>query len=101
MPAKRTKLIIGPNSSRDEMASHISHALATSDLDLISRAIRDVIILHSVSDIAKNAGVKRTSIYRAFQGKQYPNFKTVLGVLNAMGLQLKVTVRGDRAQSDD
>jgi probable addiction module antidote protein len=99
MSAKRIKPVIGPDSSRDEMAAHISNALATSDIARISRAIRDVMVLHPMTDIAKKSGVERTSLYRAFQGKQYPHFTTVLGVLDAMGLQLKVTVRGDRAQS--
>jgi probable addiction module antidote protein len=100
MSAKLVKPVIGPNSSRDEMAAHISHALATSDIVRISRAIRDVMLLHPVPDIAKKSGVERTSLYRAFNGKQYPHFTTVLNVLDAMGLQLKVTVRAGGTQSD-
>jgi probable addiction module antidote protein len=97
---KLIRPIIGPNSSRDEMAAHISHALATSDIARIGRAIRDVMLLHRVADIAKKSGVERTSLYRAFQGKQHPHFTTVLNVLDAMGLQLKVTARGDGAESN-
>src|SRR5664279_2653118 len=100
MSAKRIKRILGPNSSREEMASHISRELATSDIVRISRAIRDVMLLHHVADIAKKSGVERTSLYRAFQGKQNPQFTTVLNVLNAMGLQLRVTAREGGAQSD-
>ena len=100
MPAKRIRPVIGPNSSRDEMAAYISHALATSDMVRISRAIRKVMFLHPVTDIAKKSGVERTSLYRAFQGKQNPQFTTVLNVLNAMGLQLRVTAREGGAQSD-
>jgi probable addiction module antidote protein len=101
MSAKRTKKVVGPNSSRDEMAAHISYALATSDFVRISRAILEVIQLHSVSDIAKKSGVERTSLYRAFGGKQHPHFTTVLNVLDGMGLQLKVIARGGDAQSDN
>ena len=100
MSAKRTKPVVGPNSSRDAMAAHISHALATSDIVRISRAIRNVILLHPVADLAKKSGVERTSLYRAFNGKQYPHFTTVLSVLDALGLQLKVTAREGGAQSD-
>jgi probable addiction module antidote protein len=99
MPAKRIRPFIGPNSSREEMAAHISHALATSDIVRISRAIRKVMFLHPVTDIAKKSGVERTSLYRAFGPKQYPHFTTVLNVLDAMGLQLKVTVRALGVQS--
>ena len=93
MPAKRIRPVIGPNSGRDEVAVYISHALATSDVVRISRAIRKVMFLHPITDIAKKSGVERTSLYRAFGPKQYPHFTTVLNVLDAMGLQLKVTVR--------
>ena len=82
------------------MAAHISHTLATSDLVQIGRAIQEVIQLHGVTDIAKKSGVERTSLYRAFGGKQHPHFKTVLNVLDAMGLQLKVKVHGGDAESD-
>jgi probable addiction module antidote protein len=99
MPAKRIRTVIGPNSSRDEVAAYISHALATSDIVRINRAIRKVMFLHPVTDIAKKSGVERTSLYRAFGRKQYPNFTTVLNVLDAMGLQLKVTVRALGVQS--
>jgi probable addiction module antidote protein len=99
MPAKRVRPVIGPNSSREEMAAHISHALATSNIDRINRAIRAAMILHPATDIAKKSGVERTSLYRAFGPKQYPHFTTVLNVLDAMGLQLKVTVRALGAQS--
>jgi DNA-binding phage protein len=49
-------------------------------------------MLHNVSDIAKKAGLERTSLYRAFRDTQqrHPNFSTVLNVLDALGLQLKV-----------
>jgi probable addiction module antidote protein len=94
MSAKRIKPVIGPASSRDEMAAYISDALATSDIVRISQAIRDVILLRGVADVAKRSGVQRQSLYRAFQGKQqYPNFTTVLNVMGSMGLQLRVVVR--------
>jgi hypothetical protein len=47
----------------------------------------------------KKAGIERTSLYRAFAGgPQYPNFKTVLSVLDAMGFQLRVTARRGEPQ---
>jgi probable addiction module antidote protein len=82
------------------MAAHISHALATSDIVRISLGIRDVILLHSIPDLAKISGVERQSLYRAFGGKHYPQFTTVLNVLDAMGLQLKVIANGGGTLSE-
>ena len=90
---------IRPQSIRDEIADRINDAFATSDVTVICHAIGDAARLHSISDIAREAGIQRSSVYRAFLGKQLPNFSTVLGVLDAMGFQLMVTPRrGNRAQ---
>ncbi|WP_458309340.1 helix-turn-helix domain-containing transcriptional regulator [Bradyrhizobium sp. 195] len=41
----------------------------------------------------KKTGLQRTNIYRAFGDQQLPNFSTVLSVLTAMGLQIKLVPR--------
>jgi probable addiction module antidote protein len=71
--------------------SHINKALKSSDISAICSAIGDAARQHTVSGIAKKSGMKRSTIYRAFSGgAHHANFKTVLNVLNAMGLELKV-----------
>ncbi|MGZ5569325.1 MAG: addiction module antidote protein [Limisphaerales bacterium] len=97
------KLPIGPRSNPRESADYLNRAFETSDIAQICRAIGVVTHLHNISDIAKKAGIERTSLYRAFGGgPKHPNFKTVLCVLDAMGLQLRVTVReGERAMPAD
>jgi probable addiction module antidote protein len=90
------KPMIGPLSSRREIADHINRALKTSDVIAVSQAIGDAAKLHNISDIAKMAGIKRTSVYRAFSGQQAPNLTTTMNVLDAMGFQLKVTERRGR-----
>jgi probable addiction module antidote protein len=89
------ELPIGPQSSPRESADYLNRAFETSDIAEICKAIGVVTHHHNISDIAKKAGIERTSLYRAFAGgPQYPNFKTVLSVLDAMGFQMHVTVRG-------
>ncbi|MCK1527433.1 putative addiction module antidote protein [Bradyrhizobium sp. 182] len=41
----------------------------------------------------KKTGLQRTSIYRAFGDQRLPNFSTILSVLTAMGLQIKLVPR--------
>ena len=90
------ELPIGPQSRPRESADYLDHAFETSDIAEICKAIGVVIHRHNISDIAKKAGLERSSLYRAFTGgPQHPNFKTVLNVLDAMGFQLHVTIRGD------
>jgi probable addiction module antidote protein len=93
MNDKRLKLSIHPQSSRREIADYINRAFETSDVVAVSHAIGDATRLHNISEIAKRAGIGRPSVYRAFGGQRCPNLSTVLRVLEAMGLQLKVTKR--------
>jgi probable addiction module antidote protein len=78
--------------------SRINAALEGADIVATCNAMGKAVMLHNVSEIARKAGVKRTSLYRAFGGgKRLPNFPTVLNVLAAMGLQLKVVKARKRA----
>jgi len=87
------KLPTGPRSR--ESADYLNHAFETSDIDEICKAIGVVTHRHNISDIAKKAGIERSSLYRAFAGSpKHPNFKTVLSVLDAMGFQLRHRARG-------
>jgi DNA-binding phage protein len=50
--------------------------------------------LFNVADLARKAGLQRPSLYRSFGGDlPSPNLSTVLAVLDAMNLQLKVVQR--------
>ena len=99
MSEKFVETPIEPQSSRRDIADRINRAFATSDIPAICRAIGDATRLHNISDIAREAELERTSIYRAFAGEKLPNFSTVLRILDAMGFQLKVTERrGNRAK---
>jgi probable addiction module antidote protein len=94
MSEKSLRLRTRPRPSRREVADRINRAFETSDIAEICQAIGTAIHLYNISDIAKQSGLERPTIYRAFtRGSKHPNFKTVLSVLDAMGFQLQVTVR--------
>jgi probable addiction module antidote protein len=100
MSEKFAKFPIGPRSSRREIADYINHAFEASDIVGICEAISAATHLHNISDIAKKSGIERPSVYRAFSGsKTFPNFNTVLHVLNAMGFQ-KSGCAGANTQSE-
>ena len=79
--------------SRRQAADCINQALEKSDIAEICHAIGAATRLYNISDLAEKSGLARPSIHRAFAGKRKPNFTTVLNVLDAMGLRLRVTVR--------
>jgi probable addiction module antidote protein len=80
----------------------LSRAFESGDVENICLAIGSAVKAYNISDVARTAGLSRPSVYRAFGGgSQRPNLTTLLGVLDAMGLYLKVAAkkRGDRAQA--
>ena len=96
---KRIQSTLKTSSSSREIAAYLNGALDTSDLATICKAVGDTIRLHNVADLAKDAGLERTSLYRAFGGRQSPNLSTLLAVLNAMGFKLQVAEQRKRRKS--
>jgi probable addiction module antidote protein len=81
------------NASPKEVSDFINDAFDGGDPYKICEAIGTATKIHDVKRIAERANIARTSIYRAFSGPKRPRFVTVLHVLDAMGLQMRVTVR--------
>ena len=80
--------------SRRAAVDNINRALENSDITEVCQAIGSAIRDYNISDIANECGIARQTVYRAFAGgPKHPNFTTVLTVLDALGLQLHVTVR--------
>ncbi|MGY4503127.1 putative addiction module antidote protein [Bradyrhizobium sp. GM24.11] len=75
-----------------KLADELNIALASAEPNRICKAIGKALGDFNISELARETGLQRQSIYRAFQTHTaLPNFATVLAVLTAMGLQLKVT----------
>lgn len=55
------------------------------DLDDIARA-------KGMSQVARDAGLSRESLYKALSGERNPNFDTILKVITALGLKLHAQV---------
>jgi|SRR4051812_44748981 probable addiction module antidote protein len=80
------------------MAEELNIALASAEPKTICKAIGKALGDFNIAEMARQTGLQRQSIYRAFKtNTQLPNFSTVLAVLSAMGLQLKVTPKGERS----
>jgi probable addiction module antidote protein len=75
----------------EEIVDFLNAAFDSGDLDRISQAIGTAAKVHNISDVARRARLSRPSVYRAFAGHgTYPNLTTVVRILGAMGLGLKV-----------
>lgn len=76
--------------SEDTLAAHMNAALATGNSALIVEALGNLARTRGMSQIAKDAGLARESLYRALGTSGNPEFATILKVLSSMGLRLMV-----------
>lgn len=74
----------------EEMAAYLDAWLeeAPDDVSGIARALGDIARAKGMSQIAKEAGLSRESLYRALSEGGNPSFATVLKVARALGLRL-------------
>jgi len=82
------------------MAKELNIALASAEPKIICKAIGKALGDFNITEMARQTGLQRQSIYRAFRtNERLPNFTTVLAVLSAMGLQLEVKPTRGRSTS--
>ena len=73
-----------------EMAAYLEAWLveAPDDAAGISRALGDIARAKGMSQVAKDAGLSRESLYRALSAEGNPSFATILKVTSALGIRL-------------
>lgn len=74
----------------EEMAAYLDVWLeeAADDVAGIARALGDIARARGMSQVAKDAGLSRESLYRALSADGNPSFATVLKVARALGVRL-------------
>jgi len=74
----------------EEMAAYLDAWLdeAPDDVSGIARALGDIARAKGMSQVAKEAGLSRESLYRALSEGGNPSFATVLKVARALGVRL-------------
>ena len=76
----------------EEMAAYLDAWLddAPDDAAGIARALGDIARAKGMTQVAKDAGLSRESLYRALSADGNPSFATVLKVARALGFRLHV-----------
>lgn len=82
----------------DEMAAYLDAWLeeAPDDPSGIARALGDVARAKGMSQVAKDAGLSRESLYRALSAEGNPSFATVLKVAKALGVRFHAQATSSR-----
>lgn len=78
----------------EESAAYLEACLeeAEGDAAFIAKALGDIARARGMSQIAKDTGLSRESLYKSLSGERIPTFDTILKVMNALGLKLHTEV---------
>jgi probable addiction module antidote protein len=95
-PKPKVKTVPWDSAAYLKTAHDIAHYLEAvfedGDPALVAAALGDVARAKGMSQIAHAAGLGRESLYKALSPEGNPQFATVLKVMRALGLKLKVAV---------
>ena len=79
----------------EEMAAYLEACIDEADGDaaFIAKALGDIARAQGMTQVARDAGLSRESLYKALSGERSPSFDTILKVVSALGLKLSASVR--------
>ena len=74
----------------EEMAAYLEACIEEADGDaaFIAKALGDIARAKGMTQVARDAGMSRESLYKALSGERNPGFDTILKVMGALGLKL-------------
>ena len=70
----------------EDMAAYLEACIeeANGDAGFIAKALGDIARAKGMSQVARDAGVSRESLYKALSGERSPGFDTILKVIRAL-----------------
>ena len=74
--------------TRQDRAAYLEAALDEGDSALIAAALGDIARAKGMTEVARQTGMGRESLYKALSPDGNPEFATVLKVIRALGLKL-------------
>ncbi|MBU6179954.1 MAG: putative addiction module antidote protein [Verrucomicrobia bacterium] len=69
---------------------------AGDDAAFIAKALGDIARAKGMTQIARDTGLSRESLYKALSGERTPGFDTILKVIQALGLKLHAEAANPR-----
>jgi probable addiction module antidote protein len=76
----------------EAIAEYMNAVLADNDPALLAAALGDIARARGMTQLARDTGLSRESLYRGLSGERVPSTETLLKVIHALGLTLRVSV---------
>ncbi|MHA6731783.1 addiction module antidote protein [Devosia sp. A369] len=77
-------------TSDEAVLAYLQEAIDSDDPKMVSHALGVVARARGMSQIARDAGVSRESLYRTLSDEGNPEFGTVMKIVRALGMKLSV-----------
>jgi len=77
--------------NEEVIAEYLSQVLDNGDMDELLEAVGNIAKAKGMSQIAKDTGLGRESLYKTFQQGSKPRFETIMKVLNSFGVKLQAS----------
>jgi probable addiction module antidote protein len=79
----------------EELAAYLEAFIQKSEGDsaFIAKALGDIARAKGMTQIARETGLSRESLYKALSGDRSPSFDTILKVISALGLKLSASAK--------
>ncbi len=81
----------------EDIAAYLEAALAECDARLMAAALGDIARARGMMRLAREAGLGRESLYKALSKNGNPELETVMRVIQALGLRLRLVPAKRRA----
>ena len=75
----------------EDMAAYLEAALEEDDPALVAAALGDIARAKGMTNVARDTGLGRESLYKALSMEGNPELATILKVVKALGLRLHAT----------
>lgn len=74
----------------EDQAQLLAAAVESGDPHIVAKAIGIVARAHGMTELARETGMKRQQLYRALGPEGNPTLETMLKVLPALGLRMRI-----------
>ena len=86
--------------SEEDMIGYLNAVLDEDDHTVLMSAIGDVARAKGMTQVSRETGLGRESLYKSLSAQGNPEFATVQKVLKSLGLQLRVAPLGSEESGD-
>lgn len=73
-----------------DIAAYLQAAIEDGDPALLAAALGDIAKAHGMTQLARDTGLSRESLYKSLSGERAPSSDTLFKVIHAMGFKLSV-----------